>query len=114
MSEKLSPEEAEEILRPCYVPSRRFTIQQGEKEAETIDGDGRVTSTTVPNYRSVDDLSEPGLNDTVTQTEKPTTEGVDSILAMIRLVMSAIDWKTRRVSIRLSDGRVLSGDLHEG
>ena len=63
--------EVEERFQGCWVPSKRFGVQQNEK------------------VRCVDDLSEFLINSTVTQTERIELEGLDHVVALARLFAGA-------------------------
>ena len=78
-----------------WVAARRFGIRQGDST------------------RVIDDYSEFGQNSTVGTFEKIDTGGVDVLANLVRGVLSAVGNDCRDISLELSDGTYLEGELHE-
>jgi hypothetical protein len=78
----------------CFTMARRFGIRQGEA------------------VRVIDDYSENGVNATVGTSERIDVGGLDSILAIAKVVLASVDAESRSVAISLSNGSTLKGSLH--
>ena len=84
--------EVEERFQGCWVPSKRFGVQQNEK------------------VRCVDDLSEFLINSTVTQTERIELEGLDHVVALARLFAGATMGSEDTCTLPWSDSQPASDD----
>jgi hypothetical protein len=92
----VGPFTSEELDRrhgPLWIPARRFAIRQG----------GR--------FRAIDDFSVFGQNATVVSGRRVTMGSVDAIIAMAKLMGSAVR-EDRTVSITSPSGFVFEGILH--
>ena len=86
--------EVEERFQGCWVPSKRFGVQQNEK------------------VRCVDDLSEFLINSTVTQTERIELEGLDHVVALARLFAGATMGSEDTCTLPWSDSQPGVGRCH--
>ena len=90
----MSWREVEEKFGGCWVPSKRFGVQQNEK------------------VRCVDDLSEFLINSTVTQTERIELEGLDHVVALARLFVGAAVGPEDACTLPSCDGQPGVGRCH--
>ena len=96
----LSQPELSEKLGPLWIASRRFGVDQGLRK----DGSRKI--------RSVDDLSEYGVNSTVSVDEKVDLGGIDQILATGKTMASAVA-EDRSVKVPNGSGGFYHGKLHD-
>lgn len=82
-----------DIIGNDFIVNRRFGLQQGSK------------------VRSIDDLSESGVNSTVLTFERIELMGVDEYLAVAKIASSAVS-DDRKVCIQLDNGSYMKGTLH--
>ena len=82
-----------------WVASRRFGVSQGFRS----DGSRKI--------RSVDDLSEFGINSTISVDEKVDLGGVDRILATGKTLANSVD-DHRHVKVPNGSGGYFEGELH--
>ena len=82
-----------ERLGEHFIVNRRFGLQQGTK------------------IRSIDDLTESGVNNTILTLEKIELMGVDEYLAIAKIASSAVS-DDRSVCIKLDNGLLMKGALH--
>ena len=87
-------EQLDALFPGGWLPGVRFPVCQKDK------------------VRGCDHYSKHGQNGTGSTSETVDTEGHDSILAVAKLWASSVD-ADRNVRIKLSDGSVLEGVLHE-
>ena len=87
-------DEVKAIAGPLFVASPRFGLIQGEK------------------CRPIDDMSISMVNSGFSAAFKLDLDGVDGIAIMARSMLSMVS-PDRTVEVRLSNGRVLKGALHE-
>jgi hypothetical protein len=94
-----SQHELDKRFGPLWVASRRFGIEQGTGK------DG------LPKIRSIDDLTEFNVNNSVTVRQKIDLGGVDAILAIAKCMTSAVD-DERNVFVPDGKGGWLTGVLN--
>ena len=82
------------LLGPLFVVSRRFGIRQKEK------------------VRAIDDLSESLINACFGASETVDLGGIDELAVLSRSWLESIT-DDRVVSFKLSEGKVLTGKLHD-
>ena len=85
--------ELEKKFNGAWLPVRRFAVWQREK------------------WRPIDDLSENGVNLTVSTFEKVDLRALDETVWICKSMMCAI-FESGKVDFNLSDGTKLAGDLH--
>ena len=83
-----------EKLGPMYVVSRRFGLEQSDE------------------MRAIDDMTESLVNAAYGSSYKLDLPGIDGISTMCRTWLESVG-SDRSVLFRLSDGRILKGQLHE-
>ena len=94
LSGPFTEETLKEKLGPLFVVSRRFGLDQGEK------------------IRAIDDMSESRVNSAYGSSYRLDLPGVDGVSVLARTFVGAT-LDDRSVSLKLSDGSLLVGVLHE-
>jgi hypothetical protein len=95
LSPALELEEVIRRVRPLFVPVPRFGIEQTGK------------------VRLVDDYSRYHINGTVESHDKVDLPGIDEIASLAKMWLQAVDWETGTVTLTLSNGRTLVGQIAE-
>ena len=123
------PQSAEEIearLGPCWVPVRRFGIQQRQAREEKAEagtpealrlleeasrGESKGEEKAEVKLRLIDDGSEFLQNSTVRRPEKADLDGIDGYLNIVKMLRRAVG-PARMVELQLRSGKRLRGALH--
>jgi hypothetical protein len=96
LSGPFTEHEVTEKLGHCdWICSRRFGINQGNK------------------IRCIDDFSESSVNAAISTYEKVSLDMVDDFVGVLKFITTSVH-DDGAVSVKLSDGRVLSGRLPAG